>query len=60
VRDGAARGLPIAALNRGRTRADELLAFKVDSGSETALAAAVGLQAAVDRPGSMPADSASK
>lgn len=45
VRDAAARGLPIAAINRGRTRADELLAFKVDSGCETALAAAVGAQA---------------
>lgn len=60
VREAAARGLPVAAVNRGRTRADELLAFKVDSGCETALAAAVGFQAAVDRPGSTPADSASK
>jgi NAD-dependent SIR2 family protein deacetylase len=41
VRDAAARGLPIAAVNRGRTRADELLEFKVDAGCETALAAAV-------------------
>lgn len=67
VRDAAARGLPVAALNRGRTRADELLAFKVDSGCETALAEALCLlagrspfQAAADSEGSTPAASASK
>ena len=43
VRDAAARGLPVAAVNRGRTRADELLAFKVDAGCETALSAAADL-----------------
>src|SRR5699024_3959358 len=60
VRAAAARGLSIAAVNRGRTRADELLSFKVDSGCEVALAAAVGLQAAVDSPGSTPSAIASK
>lgn len=54
VRDAAGRGLPVAAVNRGRTRADDLLAFKLDAGCETAL------QAAVDRAGSSPAASASK
>lgn len=42
VRDAAARGLPVAAVNQGRTRADELLSFKVDAGCETILAAAIG------------------
>lgn len=71
VRDAVARGLPVAAVNQGRTRADELLAFKVDSGCETALAAAAGAvmelsgrapgtQAAADRAGSIPAARASK
>jgi NAD-dependent SIR2 family protein deacetylase len=41
VRDAAARGLPVAAVNQGRTRADELLEFKVDIGCETALSEAV-------------------
>jgi len=66
VRDAAARGLPVAAVNRGRTRADDLLAFKVDCGCETALTEAVALakagktlQAAADTEGSTPA-SASK
>lgn len=54
VRSAAERGLPVAAVNRGRTRADDLLAFKVDAGCETAL------QAAVDRAGFRPAASASK
>lgn len=41
VRDAAARGLPVAAVNQGRTRADDLLHFKVELGCEMALAAAV-------------------
>lgn len=41
VRQAAARGLEVAAVNRGRTRADELLDFKVDAGCETALATAI-------------------
>ena len=44
VRDAAARGLPVAAVNRGRTRADELLAFKVDADCEVALDEAIGLR----------------
>lgn len=67
VRDAAARGLPVAAVNRGRTRADDLLAFKVDDPCETALAGARELlrsgrkpQATADNDGSRPAASASK
>jgi NAD-dependent SIR2 family protein deacetylase len=41
VRDAARRGLPVAAVNQGRTRADELLSFKVDTGCERALSEAV-------------------
>jgi NAD-dependent SIR2 family protein deacetylase len=40
VRDAAARGLPVAAINQGRTRADELLEFKVDAACDEALAQA--------------------
>lgn len=40
VRDAAKRGLPVAAVNQGRMRADELLDFKVDSCCEAALSAA--------------------
>jgi hypothetical protein len=32
------RGIPIAAVNVGRTRADDLLAFKIEERCETALA----------------------
>ncbi len=39
AREAAARGLPVAALNRGRTRADGLLSLKVESECGTALAA---------------------
>ncbi len=39
VRSAVARGLPVAAINRGRTRADELLAFKLDGDCVTTLAA---------------------
>ena len=41
VRDAAARGVPVAAVNQGRTRADDLLEFKVEIGCETALSEAV-------------------
>lgn len=41
VRTARQRGLPIAALNQGRTRADDLLDFKVDGATNTALAALV-------------------
>lgn len=30
VRAAVARGIPVAAVNRGRTRADDLFAFKID------------------------------
>jgi NAD-dependent SIR2 family protein deacetylase len=33
----ARRGIPIAAVNLGRTRADELLSLKVEEHCETAL-----------------------
>lgn len=39
VRTARQRGLPIAALNQGRTRADDLLDFKVEGATNTALAA---------------------
>jgi NAD-dependent SIR2 family protein deacetylase len=32
VRHAAARGMPIAIINRGRTRGDELATVKVDGG----------------------------
>jgi len=37
AREAAARGLPIAAINLGRTRADDLLTLKVEQACETAL-----------------------
>ncbi|NCF10162.1 MAG: NAD-dependent protein deacetylase [Gammaproteobacteria bacterium] len=37
AREAAARGLPVAALNRGRTRADDLLALKVEADCGMAL-----------------------
>ncbi|RFF27077.1 NAD-dependent protein deacetylase [Wenzhouxiangella sp. 15181] len=37
VRDAAARGRPVVAVNQGRTRADELLTFKVDACCATAV-----------------------
>jgi NAD-dependent SIR2 family protein deacetylase len=40
VNAAARRGLPIAAVNRGRTRADALLSFKVDADCAEAMAAA--------------------
>ena len=36
--NGSRAGKPIAAVNLGRTRADELLTLKVEKTSETALA----------------------
>lgn len=39
ARVAAERGIPIAALNRGRTRADELLSLKLDADCGEALAA---------------------
>ncbi len=41
AREAAACGLPIAALNRGRTRADDLLTLKVEADCGAALAALV-------------------
>ncbi len=38
VQMAARLGIPIAAVNLGRTRADELLALKVEAPCETALA----------------------
>lgn len=37
VREGVAAGLPVVAVNRGRTRADDLLSFKVDADCSEAL-----------------------
>jgi NAD-dependent SIR2 family protein deacetylase len=37
VREAAARGLPIAAVNLGRTRADDLLTLKMEAACEDAL-----------------------
>jgi NAD-dependent SIR2 family protein deacetylase len=37
ARAAARRGIPIAAVNLGRTRADDLLALKVEDRCETAL-----------------------
>jgi NAD-dependent SIR2 family protein deacetylase len=42
VREAARLGMPVAALNRGRTRADESLAFKLETDCADALAAVVG------------------
>ncbi len=39
AREAAARGLPVAVLNRGRTRADDLLTLKVEADCGVALAA---------------------
>ena len=39
ARTAAARGLPVAALNRGRTRADDLLALKLEADCGAVLAA---------------------
>ena len=39
VREAARMGLPVAALNRGKTRADEMLAFKIEADCAAALAA---------------------
>ncbi len=41
VRAAAESGIPVAAVNRGRTRADHLIAFKCEAECGTALAAAV-------------------
>lgn len=41
VRQAAARGLPIAILNRGRTRADDLAGLRVNADIATALQAAL-------------------
>jgi NAD-dependent SIR2 family protein deacetylase len=38
VRMAARAGIPIAAVNLGRTRADDLLALKVEEACESALA----------------------
>ena len=56
VREAAAMGLPVAAVNNGRTRADGLLAFKVAGDCGQVLSAAVrGLSAAADACGPTPA-----
>ena len=39
VREAVAAGLPVAAVNRGRTRADDLLHFKLDADCAAVLAA---------------------
>jgi len=39
VKEASQRGLPIAAINRGRTRADDLLGLKVEQSCAEALAA---------------------
>ena len=41
ARHAAARGIPIAALNIGRTRADDLLALKIEAPCAEALAACI-------------------
>jgi len=43
VREAAAHGLPVAAVNQGRTRADALLAFKLGLGCDQALSRAATL-----------------
>ena len=42
VREAARQGLPIAAINRGKTRADDLLTLKIDGDCGAALDAVVG------------------
>ncbi len=46
VRDGAGMGLPIAAINMGRTRADSLLTCKVEAPCGPALQTVMDIQAA--------------
>lgn len=46
VRAAVARGIPVVAVNRGRTRADDLLAFKCDDECGALLGGAVGKLAA--------------
>ena len=41
AREAAQRGLPIAAINRGKTRADDLLALKIENDCAAALGALV-------------------
>ena len=41
IREAAEQGIPIAAINRGKTRADELLAHKFELDCSTALATAL-------------------
>lgn len=43
VRAAQQRGIPIAAVNRGRTRADDLLAFKLDAECGAVLSAALDI-----------------
>ncbi|TVS12787.1 MAG: NAD-dependent protein deacetylase [Wenzhouxiangella sp.] len=43
VREAAAAGLPVVAINQGRTRADDLLRFKIDGDCTPALAGLAGL-----------------
>ncbi len=45
VRDASALGLEVAAVNQGRTRADDLLAFKVDACCATAIAESAAILA---------------
>lgn len=45
VREAANRGLPVVALNRGRTRADAWLHFKVDADCVTSLGRLAGMLA---------------
>jgi NAD-dependent SIR2 family protein deacetylase len=47
AREAARLGKPIAAVNLGRTRADDLLALKIELDSATALAAAIDRNAAI-------------
>ncbi|MGH8234450.1 MAG: NAD-dependent protein deacetylase [Rhodanobacteraceae bacterium] len=41
VRAAVARGIPVVAVNRGRTRGDDLLAFKIDAECGVVLSAAI-------------------
>ena len=41
VREAAGKGIPVAAINLGRTRADELLAFKIEQDCANALNASL-------------------
>ena len=43
VRAAAARGTPVVAVNRGRTRADDLFEFKIDAECGEVLTAAIGM-----------------